>query len=232
MARRQASRLLPGTTLADYSSPARIRSALGTESAIRAEYSRQRSIIRKRVERLAKAGETSNAFYQRFGNLAEALPTAKGMSTKDMMQRMAASARALSGAYTSTLKGILQQRKEMSERIAKQARERGDIQTADFLESGKLTGRQEMKIKRVWKIVRAVAGKSIGYALGSGDIDDQIAEAVTGGGSKQSALSIASQILTAMDADTQDLERAKKQFTKEGKVRVAWTREQRKKGKK
>lgn len=222
-ARRQQSRLPQGSTLADFSSPARILAALGNESAIRAEYSRQRSIIRKRVERMAAAGETSNPFYRRFGNLGEALPTAKGMSTQEMMRRMAASARAVSGAYTSTLKGVKEQRREQSRRLAEKARAAGDDETAQYFESGKLTPKQEEKINKIWGVVRAMMGRSIPRGLGSGETESIIVETVIQGG-KRSVLSMATEVLTRLDADVDQLEGAKERFTQTGKTRVSWSR--------
>ena len=222
-ARRQQSRLPQGTTLADFSSPARILAALGNESAIRAEYSRQRSIIRKRVERMAAAGETANQFYQRFGNLGEALPTAKGMSTQQMMLRMAASARAISGSYTSTLGEVKENRREQSKRMAERAREAGDEETAAFFEKGGLSPRQEEKVNKVWGIVRAMMGSAIARGIGSGETENAIVSTVIQGGGR-SVLSMATQVMTILNADLDQLEGAGKRFTQTGKTRVAWSK--------
>lgn len=92
MARRTAARLAPGTTIIDYASPTRILKAFGNDmKAIRAEASRERSIIRKRLERMKKAGETQNRFYQHYysGNYASRSQTKKqSVSTSDILNAM------------------------------------------------------------------------------------------------------------------------------------------------
>lgn len=218
---RRSAKLPQGLTPYDFRTPSSIMSALGTEAAVRAEYSRQRSIIRKRVERMAAAGETSNQFYKRFGNLAQAMPTAKGLSTKEMMSRMAASSRAIGGGYQSTMTAVKQSRKETMERLREQAEEEGDDLTADYL-SKPLTPKQAEKVNKLWGIIRAVMGKSLGKSIGSGDMEKQIIQMVVAGG--QSVLSMAAAVMSHYDADIAELETLKNRFTQTGKTRVAWSK--------
>ena len=171
---------------------------------------------------MAAAGETANPFYQRFGNLGESLPTAKGMSTGEMMRRMAASARAISGSYRSTLEGVKEQRREQSRRLAERAREAGDDETADFFESGSLSPKQEEKVNRVWGIVKAMMGKSIGKALGSDETEAMIVDVVRKG--KRTVLSMAAEVISRLDDDVTKLEGAKERFTQTGKTRVSWSK--------
>lgn len=222
MARRTGARLPEGTTVVDFRSPASILEALGSDAAIRKEYSRQRSIIRKRIERMAQAGETANQFYQRFGDLKRALPTAKGMSTQEMAQRMAAMARAIGGGYQSTLTEVKEARKSAMERVRQEAEEAGDDMTASFL-SKELTPKQAEKVGRVWNIIRGVMGKSIGKVIGSSGIDVKIHETVIDGRG-QSVLSMAAQVLSDYDADISTLETLRDRFTQTGKTRVAWAK--------
>ena len=221
MARRSGAKLPKGTTVVDFRSEAAILAKLGSEAKLRAEYSRQRSIIRKRIERMKEAGETTNQFYQRFGDLKRALPTAKGLSTSEMAKRMAATARAIGGGYQATLTEVKTSRKAAMERVRREAEDVGDLETADFL-SKELTPKQAEKVGKVWAIVRAVMGKSIGKTLGSGDTDVKIHQVVIEGG--QSVLGMASQVLTDFDADIATLETIKERFTQTGKTRVAWAK--------
>ena len=221
MAARTGAKLPQGTSIVDFRSPAAILAALGSEKVIRAEYSRQRSIIRKRIERMEKAGETTNTFYQRFGDMKRAIPTAKGLSTEEMSQRLAAMARAIGGGYQSTLTDVKAARKTAMERVRQEAEEAGDDITADFL-GKELTPKQAEKVGRVWNIVRGVMGRSLGKLIGSGDMDVKIHRIVMGG--KQSVLSMAAQVLSDYDADIATLETLQERFTQTGKTRVAWAK--------
>lgn len=218
---RRGAKLPQGLTPYDFRTPSSIMSALGSDKAVREEYSRQRSIIRKRVERMAAAGETSNQFYKRFGNLAQAMPSAKGLSTKEMMTRLAASSRAIGGGYQSTMTAVKQARKETQERIRQQAEEEGDDETAEFF-SKPLTPKQTEKANRIWGIVRAVMGKSLGKSIGSDGMEKQIYQTVVEGG--QSVLSMAAAVMSHYDADIAELETLKERFTQTGKTRVAWSK--------
>ena len=229
MPRQRGARLPEGMTILDFRSPSAIESKLTTDAAIRAEYSRQRSIIRKRVERMKAAGETSNAFYRRFGDLEKAMPTAKGLSTKEMEMRMAASARAIGGGYQSTLEQIKAARKASMERVRDEAKAAGDTATADFLDKP-LTPKQAEKVNRIWGIVKAILGRSLGKSIGSGETDVKIHQLVLEGG--RSVLSMAAQVLSDYDADVQQLETLRERFTTTGKTRVSWDRAHRGKGKK
>ena len=250
MARRSGAKLATGTSVVDYRSPASIVSTFAkqlipgvdsqtilqhlrqnpadqkrVDTAIRAEYSRQRSILRKRVERMEAAGETANQFFSRFGDIKKSMPTAKGLSTQEMMQRMAAMSRAIGGGYQATLTEVKASRKSAMERVRQEAEDAGDDVTADFL-SKELTPKQAEKVNRVWAIVRAVMGKSLGKAIGSGGLDVKIHETVIEGG--QSVLAMGAQVLSDYDADIADLETIKERFTQTGKTRVAWAKAHRK----
>ena len=225
MATRRGAKLPPNTSLLDFSTPAKILEKLGSDAAVRREYSRQRSIIRKRVERMAAQGETSSQFYKTFGDLATALPTAKGLSTQEMLMRMTASARAIGGGYQSTLTQVKAARQETASRLADQARQVGDVETANALERG-LTPSQMEKMGKLWGILRATMGKRFSRAIGSGDINLMIAETVIEG--KRSVLSMAATLINDLGGGTAELEGAMERYTQTGKERVAWTRSHRK----
>lgn len=145
---RHTVNLAKGTQLTDYANPSRIMRAFdGDMSRIRAEYSRQRSIIRKRIERMEAAGEIHNDFYRRFGNMQEAIPSLKGLSNEQVMRAMSGTANALVGGYQTTLKEIRQARQEAFEEFKAQAENAGDKKLVAELNKQGLTSEAYDNIK-------------------------------------------------------------------------------------
>lgn len=122
MATRQTAHLPTGMTLLDFATPTRIMQAFGGDmKAMRAEYSRQRSIIRKRVERMEQKGEIYNKFYNYYGDLQKAAPSARGLSDKTIMNYLMSTAQALGGGYKSTIDDVAASRKDAVMSMLQQA---------------------------------------------------------------------------------------------------------------
>ena len=213
---------LKGKTLMDFSSPMRILETFGNnDRAIREEYSRQRSIIRKRIERLELAGEVNNWLYQRFGNFAIEMPTARELTTKQMMMIMKSSAGVLSGAYQDvTLRSIKKSQREAFRTAAKTASHYGDKETADILRTP--------KAKELWEQIIRVYGmikpeKQTIYAM-LGEAAHQVIkryeqeEKRKGGPRNISLITIAGSVAKAMGMDKdKTIADIKKVYTGEGK---------------
>ena len=223
---RGKSHLAPDTTIMDYVSPARIREAFGSEAAIRAEYSRQRSIIRKRIERMQQAGETSNWVYNQFGNLTESMPTARDLSTDDMMKIMSASARVLSGGYNATMREIRASRQSAQEALAAQAEENGDDETADYLRN-KMTNAQWRRITQIVGMLQGIMGKK---AQDSNELFFAATDVVMNNRGERSLLTLVSTTISefALDADINEVA---EKFTSKGRVRMSWKKAHSKRGK-
>ena len=231
MATRGKSSLAKGTVLTDYATPSRIRKAFNeSESAIRKEYSRQRSIIRKRVERLAEAGETYNKFYQRFGNLQEALPTSKNLSTEQMLRIMSSSAAALSGAYQTTLTQIKEARKETFESLKAQAEFYGDTKLSKLLER-EPTAKQYERIRKLYGMLKHAGAHRI---KGSGDTYQEATEAVLSNDGKTSLLTLADQVMDKIGIQFEErvdmFGQMKEKYTAKGTERVSYAKAQGKRG--
>lgn len=225
MARRK-SLLKEGTIPSDYRSHRSQLETLGSEAAIRSEYSRLRSIIRKRVERMQEAGETTNRFFSRFGDMDRAIPTAKGLETSEMSMRLSAMAQALGGGYTGTVREIREERKAAMERMAAEAEDAGDDETADFLRSNTPTAKQWDKIHAVMGIVFGTVGRSVG----SKEVEVAAAKLVLGK-QKKSALQMAAEVARDLGFDeTGTLSEMKERYRQDGKQRVAWTRAHQRRG--
>ena len=148
MAVKHTVNLAKGTQLVDYANPSRILRAFDNDmSRIRAEYSRQRSIIRKRIERMEKAGEIHNDFYRRFGNMQEAIPSLKGLSNEQVMRAMSGTANALVGGYQTTLKEIKEARLTAFEEFKAQAKKEGDKKLLQELETQGLSSQGYQDIR-------------------------------------------------------------------------------------
>ncbi len=231
MAQRRGARLEIGT-LTDYASPSRILKLFGGDmAAIRTEYSRQRSIIRKRVERMAKAGETHNITFSKFGNVREQLPTVKSLTDAQVLEMLSATAGQLGGGYkTSTLSQIKQSRLDWQRAAKAEAEDMGDTATAEAL-SKPLTSSQWEKVNRLMGMIRNVTGNSVG----SDYVKQEAIKQVVGGRSKESLLTKAARILDALGIDEDSsgndaLERVKSQFTARGTTRVSWAKAHQKRG--
>lgn len=241
MARRSnAARLPEGTTLLDFATPGAIMRAFeGDERRIRAEYSRQRSIVRKRVERMAAAGETENFVFRKYGDLRSALPTADKLSTRQMLDILTSTASTIGGGYQSTLRDIKQRRQRLRKTIEEQQKGEAKAKTRrkgkataedeeDEGDGGKLTDAQLRKIQKLMGMTQFVLGK----ARDSGELLEMVTDTVRRGGSKRNLLSMAAEILNAYGAaEPEDLEGLKSRFTAKGTTRVAWSKAHGKRGK-
>lgn len=243
MARRNnAARLPEGTTLLDFATPGAIMRAFeGDERRIRAEYSRQRSIVRKRIERMAAAGETENFVYRKYGDLRSALPTADKLSTRQMLDILTSTASTIGGGYQSTLRDIKKRRQRLRKTIEEQeqkgeakakTRTKGkratDGESEDEGDGGKLSDAQLRKIQKLMGMTQFVLGK----ARDSGELLEMVTDTVRQGGSKRNLLSMAAEILNAYGAaGPEDLEGLKSRFTAKGKMRVSWAKAHGKRGK-
>lgn len=224
MAQRPKSRLPKGTGVENFSSPTKIMKTLGTEKAIREEYSRQRSIIRKRIERLRAAGETDNWMYKTFGHMDRDLPSSRGLSTQTMMKLMAPMSRALSGGYKSDLTSIRAARKEYQSDLADQAEEAGDEDTAAAIRN--MSSAQFGKAMRIVGMIQRVTGKG----LTSDELVEAAVEMVaTSKGKKMSLFSMASEVINKLgldsDDDTDVISKMGAMFTAKGTIRASWKRE-------
>ena len=220
----QKSLLREGTIPHDYRSLASQIRTLGSEHDVREEYSRLRSIIRKRVERMASAGETENTFYRKFGDLGHALPSARGLSTQELSMRLSVAAHALGGGFSGTVREIKESRRAAMERLAQQAEDEGDDETAEFFrDPANINPKKWAKFQKVMGLVFSVVGKSVG----SGDVEQAAAKIVLGEtGKKKSVLQMAAEVTSdlGLDPDTEMnlLEFMKKRYREDGQERVSW----------
>lgn len=214
------SNLKPGLSVVDYSSYNALFTVLGSEQAIRNEYSRMRSIIRKRVERMAAAGETHNWVYRNFGDMPQQLPSAIGKSTKELAQIMAAQARVLSGGYQSTVREIRQSRKQAIRDIAKEAKEAGDIGFAEMIK--KITPQQYERAKRLMGMMQSAIGKAY---QSSEEVWQDALKVSLSTNSKSNLLTEANKLLADYGLDdVETLSSMKSRFTAKGTTRQSWKR--------
>lgn len=237
MARRSNAAKLPeGMTLLDFASPAAIMRAFeGDEKRIRAEYSRQRSIVRKRVERMKAAGETDNFVYRKYGDIKNDLPTADQLTTRQMMEILTNTGSTIAGGYQSTLSDIRQRRRRLKKTI-EEAQERGKAKGkkgASAADEGAgdegeaLTDAQVKKIQQLMGMTQFVLGK----AQDSDTILEEATKIVKRGGKQRNLLTMAAEILTRFDADVEDLEGLRSRFTAKGTTRVSWAKAHKGRGK-
>jgi len=229
MARRNTGARLPeGTFLTDFASVERVRAALGSDAAIQAEYSRQRSIIRKRVERMAAAGETYNRLFKTFGNMEQALPTVKNLTTEQMAKLLGATSRAIAGGYQNTMRSIRESRKSTANALRKQAEAAGDTALAEALTKDPTPAQME-KIHRLMGMVERTLGKKL---VDTNELLEDATRIVMTSKSKTSLLTMASQLMANQGFDEmEDLAALKDRFTARGTVRVSWSRAHGKRGK-
>lgn len=223
---RGKSRLAPGKEITDYASYARIKSAFGSDSAIMSEYSRQRSIIRKRLERMEAAGEKDNWLYKTFGNMKEDLPTAVGMDVREAASRLASTSRALSGYGNTTLSEIRRSREEAKKNMIKEAEDAEDESFADAVRD--MSDAQYRNMTRIMGMVQRVVGAK---NLTSDELR-QVAAKIVFNRKDESLLTLAGKALKQMGFDELgNLEKLKAMFTQKGRVRVAWKKAHSKRGK-
>ena len=229
MAKAPRQILKSGTTVSDYMSQRALLRAFGSESAVRTELSRLRSIVAKRTERMAAAGETENAFYQKFGGLRQKLPTVSGLSMREMAAWMKTFAHSMAGSKAaSTLEEVRTRRKEGTERLIKQAEKAGDKTLVEDLKKNP-TVSQWKKIRKIMDMI---------YRIGGRDIDSGLVFTLTmktvlepNAGKKRNLLSLAADVMQRMEIDNvEDLEELRERFTSQGTTRVSWEKAHKKRG--
>lgn len=231
MADRKLASLSKGT-LVDYASPARIRSLFGDDmSKIRSEYSRQRSILRKRMERMEKAGETFNRAFERFGDVKTQLPTIRELTDQQVLEMLSRTAQQIGGGYQGTVSEIRASRKDAQEALKAQAESMGDEDLADALDKP-LTPRQYERMQRLMGMIQKMIGKN--YT--SDEVRTAALKEVLNGKGKESLLTKASRALESLGFDTDNngemlAAKIKEQYTAKGTVRVSWSKAHGKRGK-
>ena len=231
MSTKKGAGLAKGTRLADYASPSRIKTAFdNNEKAIRAEYSRQRSIVRKRIERLEKAGEVYNEFYERFGNLDQSLPSLKNLTTEQAMRLMSSSASALAGGYQTSLSEIRSAREDVLESLAAQAEEEEDYETAEMLR----TDMSPAKFDRMRRLMGILNHAGVTRFKPSGDTWKAAAQAILSNDSHTSLLKLAGEVMDKLGIEFEDqvkfMQSAKETYTAKGRYRVSYQKARQKRG--
>lgn len=233
MAKRQGATLARGTTFLDYASPARILAAFENDMRkIRAEYSRQRSIIRKRVERMEKAGEIYNPYYERFGRNRElSLPTVKTLSDADLLLMLSSTARGIAGGYQATVSEIRESRADTLGALKAQAEAAGDEDLAEALAKG-LSAKQLAQVGRIMGMIKRVVGKT----EDSNTVRETAMRVVLGKRKGESLLGMAARTMDLLgvgedeEGNTGNLEALKERYTQKGTVRVSWKKAHSKRG--
>lgn len=230
MATRKSATLAEGTTLYDYSSANRIKSAFGGNmSDIRAEYSRQRSIIRKRLDRMEKAGETYNKFYNLYKDRERMIPSLKGLTDAQVMKALSMTAQAIGGGYVSTVSEIREHRDELRKRMYEEAEEFGDEELMEFLKKP-ITPRQYGQIGRIMGMIRT----AVGQYVGSDDVYQEAMKVVLSDDGKTSLLTLANRVLENMmgaeNVDTEMKNAMKERYTARGTTRVSYKKAHGKRG--
>lgn len=233
MAKRTGARLAEGTTLIDYASHSRIMKAFNNDMrAIRAEASRERSIIRKRIERMEKAGETYNKFYEKYGQNKEAmLPNLKNLSDAEVLEFLGMYAQGLGGGYQSTVTDIRKSREEVVESLRLEAEESGDEEFA-FALAKPPTAKQMADVGRLMGMIQKVVGKLVD----SGTTYQLAMKMILGRDKKESLLSKASRMMQTLGLDEDEdgnvsrLEELKKTFKANGQYRASYLKSRGKRG--
>ena len=228
MPRKQAGLKVGG--FIDYASPARILKAFGNDMAeIRKEYSRQRSIIRKRVERMAEAGMTRNATFERFGDVKTQLPTVKSLSDRQLLEMLSSTAHEIGAGYqTSTVSGIRASRQARVNRLKAEADQEDDEETEDYLDRP-ITDRQWDRINRTLGMIQRVMGY---YNEGSSEL--VMKYVLEKGKSKRSLVDIAMDVMKEIGVDMEEMDMKStlsEKYTREGKVKASFKKAHQKRGK-
>lgn len=233
MAQRRGAKLEKGT-LVDYASASRIMKLFeGDMKAIRAEYSRQRSIIRKRVERMAAAGETHNITFGKFGNVRNQLPTVRSLTDAQVLEMLQATAGQIASGYrTATLSGIKMSRIDWQKQAAHDAKAAGDTETAEKLTARDLSAAQWDRIGRLMGMVTKVTAN---LSVGSDEVYTSVIQEVVGGGYEPNLFKTAQTIFDILDIqedkdDKLAMESVKEKYTAKGTVRVSWKKARQKRG--
>lgn len=232
MAVKHTVNLAKGTQLVDYANPSRILRAFdGDMSRIRAEYSRQRSIIRKRIERMEKAGEIHNDFYRRFGNMQETIPSLKGLSNEQVMRAMSGTANALVGGYQTTLKEIKEARLTAFEEFKAQAKKEGDKKLLQELETQGLSSQGYQDIRT---LMGYLENAGVIKVKPSKSVYTSVIKAYYKKKDNESLMDIASKVVKRLrlDADTKSgmLEKIQQRSNAPGGKSVSFNEARRKRG--
>ena len=239
MAKAPRQILKSGTTVSDYMSQRALLRAFGSESAVRTELSRLRSIVAKRTERMAAAGETENAFYQKFGGLRQKLPTVSGLSMREMAAWMKTFAHSMAGSKAaSSLEEVRTRRKEGTERLIKQAEKAGDTTLVEDLKKNP-SASQWKQIRKVMDMIYKVGGRDVNSGtvftltmktVLEPDLDEE-SEKKGKKKKKRNLLSLAAEVMQRMEtAKVENLEELQKRFTAQGTTRVSWEKAHKKRG--
>ena len=231
MATNPKSRLAPGTTLPDYSTPSRILAAFGGDmSKVRAEYSRQRSIVRKRLDRMEAAGETYNKFYEYYKDRNNMIPSARSLSDHDLMDAMRRTAMALSGGFKGTVTEVKESRENVVDDMIAEAEEAEDYEFAEMLR-GPVSSKQLAQMGSVMGMIQRVIGRTY-----SSDELRQTALKYVLQNPNESLLSKASRIMIDLGygeddgTSLQKLEQLKAMHTEDGHFTVQYKQSRRKRG--
>lgn len=232
MAVKHTVNLAKGTQLVDYANPSRILRAFDNDmSRIRAEYSRQRSIIRKRIERMEKAGEIHNDFYRRFGNMQEAIPLLNGLSNEQVMRAMSGTANALVGGYQTTLKEIKEARLTAFEEFKAQAKKEGDKKLLQELETQGLSSQGYQDIRT---LMGYLENAGVIKVKPSKSVYTSVIKAYYKKKDNESLMDIASKVVKRLrlDADTKSgmLEKIQQRSNAPGGKSVSFNEARRKRG--
>ena len=232
MATRKSASLAPGTTLLDYASGAAIMRAFNNDiNAIRREYSRQRSIIRKRLDRLEAAGETSSNFYRKFSDRERSIPSLVNLNTQEVLLMLAKTAGVIGGGYQSTVSEIRASRAKAQAKMKSQAIEFGDTELAERLDKP-ITNRQAARIGRLMGMVKEVLGNF--YYANSADVYETAIKQVLNDKKQTSLLTLADDVLSLVAKQEKDaswMDTIKEKYTAQGKVRVSYKKAHVKRGK-
>ena len=183
------------------------------------------------------AGETDNFIFRKYGDLKQALPTAKQLTTRQMMEILTNTGSTIAGGYQSTLSDIRQRRRKLKKTIEeaqKQQREKskGKKGAAAVDEDGgdegeALTDAQVKKVQQLMGMTQFALGK----AQDSDTILEEATKIVKRGGKQRNLLTMAAEILSRFDADVEDLEGLRSRFTAKGTTRVSWAKAHKGRGK-
>lgn len=232
------ARLKVGTTLADYSSPARVMKAFGGDmKEIRAEYSRLRSILRKRLDRLEAAKEIHNAFYIQYRDRDAMLPSLKNLSDRDVLIAIQSVAHGIGVGYQFTVNEIRKSRESRIETLHAEAEKAGDKEFAELLDKTP-TPRQLGQIGRMMNMIKKVIGP-LDYSRSGDQKAYQYAMKVYLQNKDTSLLTLSAQVINDLGLVPKEVKKEefdplammKEQFTSTGTTRVSWAKAHGKRGK-
>ena len=222
-----------GMTLLDFASPARIMKAFDNDmKAIRAEYSRERSINRKRVERMREAGETYNPYYKHYGEkFDKVMPSARELTDQELLRALSVAAHGIGGGYLSTVKDIRESRTDTIEALKLQAEDDEDEELLAAL-SKKPTAKQMADVGKMMGMIERTVGK----LMDSGTVYQEAIKSVMNGKKGESLLTKTARVMQELGIDTDEtgeqdnLERLKSMHTQKGDLRASYKKSRQKRG--